>query len=159
MLILPAAFLYQKRYEIVGKFYQTGTYLNERTDLYKFGPVWTPEQHSNLLDYLKSNDKVYTIMKYDEFITEQMGEATPILPDGSCPHLLQLPSRNLTFCSFAQRADVGKHYVTFGGRSGLRESMITMNSRQLFFTKYVKADWDSPLWAPLLRSKAYQDAS
>jgi len=58
-----------------------------------------------------------------------MGEATPIGEDGSCSSPLLIPSANHTFCSFVQRADVGRHYISFGGRSGLRENPEKLNQR------------------------------
>ena len=88
-----------------------------------------------------------------------MGEATPIGEDGSCPSPLLIPSANHTFCSFAQRADVGRHYISFGGRSGLRENPEKLNQRQLFFTRYFQTNWSSPLFAPLFRSEAYLKAT
>ena len=53
---------------------------------------------------------------------EDIGEAVPFGPDGKCPHRFLVPNKDSTKCVLPSRIDVAKHYFTFGGRSGLKES-------------------------------------
>lgn len=47
---------------------------------------------------------------------EHIGEAVPIEADGSCAHPYLAPNVNRTHCILPQRIDVGKHFITTGGK-------------------------------------------
>jgi hypothetical protein len=67
--------------------------------------------------------KVYEPASRDLTSTvEDIGEAVPFGPDGKCPHRFLVPNKDSTKCVLPSRIDVAKHYFTFGGRSGLKES-------------------------------------
>jgi hypothetical protein len=40
-----------------------------------------------------------------------------------------VPNKDNTKCILPSRIDVAKHYLTFGGRSGLKESYESLTSR------------------------------
>jgi hypothetical protein len=62
-------------------------------------------------------------------INEDIGEARPMNKDGSCPHHFLVPNRNNTICVLPSRIDIAKHYFTYGGRTGLKESYEDLSSR------------------------------
>lgn len=68
---------------------------------------------------------------------EHIGEAMPVLPDGSCEHPYLVPNANGTLCILPSRLDIGRHYMITGGRKSLKEPYGSLVSRILGFSKYV----------------------
>ncbi len=82
----------------------------------------------------------------------------PLSADGTCPIFL-VPNKDSTKCVLPSRIDVAKHYLTFGGRDGLKESYESLVSRLQVFTGFLFKDLNDPVLAPLFKSESYRNAS
>mmetsp|Transcript_1129 Transcript_1129/g.699 ORF Transcript_1129/g.699 Transcript_1129/m.699 type:complete len:436 (+) Transcript_1129:43-1350(+) len=71
---------------------------------------------------------------------EHIGEAQPILPDGTCAHPLLFPDMGKTSCILPQRIDIGKHYVLTGGLDGVKEKVSEGIDRLSSFARYTIND-------------------
>ena len=68
---------------------------------------------------------------------EHIGEAQPVNPTtGRCDHPLLVHTKDKTQCIFANRIDIGKHWIMYGGVDSLKATYESMISRVLSFGVY-----------------------
>lgn len=80
-------------------------------------------------------------------------------PDGTCPHQFLVPNKGNTMCVLPSRIDIAKHFFTFGGRTGLKETYESLASRLQVFTGFLFKDLNDPALAPLFKSDSYIKAA
>ena len=72
---------------------------------------------------------------------EDIGEGTPVHPDGSCNHPFLVPNMKRTQCVLPGRIDVGKHFILSGGCDGIRENFNQMIHRLSFTFIHNNIHW------------------
>ena len=93
--------LYTNRHALWRKAFYPQSLVPERNDNYQIKNIWTPKEAEDLLQMLKDK-KVFGYGGLEQTdISEHMGEAVPINPDGSCSHHLLIPNKDRTLCVLA----------------------------------------------------------
>ena len=94
---------------------------------------------------------------------DDIGESTPLLPDGRCAHGYMVPDRTNTKCVFPARLDIGRHYILSGGRGGLKEPYEKLVSRMSSFNKFLFTEDrslnDMPELDTLFESEGYKTSA
>jgi hypothetical protein len=90
--------LYPVRHELLRNVIYPQELVPERNDYYRIKNIWTPEQAEKLLEVVKAQGSYETAARDQTSVAEEIGEATPINPDGSCPHHFLVPNKNNTKC-------------------------------------------------------------
>lgn len=90
---------------------------------------------------------------------EHIGDAQPILENGQCEHMVQVADSKGENCIFAQRVDVGRHFVMTGGPDAVREPYEQMVSRVSSFARYMFNVKEYPVVDKLFSSDKFQEAA
>ncbi|KAE9554302.1 hypothetical protein FO519_002473 [Halicephalobus sp. NKZ332] len=68
---------------------------------------------------------------------EHIGEAEPILANGSCRSSFLIPSKDRKECVLPSRFDIAYHFMKYGGIDGLKEKYEMLATRMLTFGRYI----------------------
>jgi hypothetical protein len=91
---------------------------------------------------------------------EDIGEAQPLRPDGTCEHPFLIPNVNRTMCCLPQRIDIVRHFVLTGGVDGAREPYESLIERVSSFGKYIAGNLARyPVVEDLFQSENFQSAA
>lgn len=121
--------------------------------------IWTQQEVDELLSMVEGFDEIPSTTKDQTYAIEEIGEAEPITKDGSCENHFLIPNKDATKCVLPGRFDVASHYLTFGGKAGLKEAYDDLVSRMLSFNKFF-FDYDEgmrklPSLKSLFNAKGY----
>eukprot|EP00049_Salpingoeca_infusionum_P012152 m.219434 g.219434 ORF g.219434 m.219434 type:complete len:481 (+) comp15111_c0_seq1:381-1823(+) len=96
--------------------------------------IWNEEEVQQLIKWMHDASDYPSTVTDSTSKIEDVGEAVPF--NGSCPHPLMVPNREKTMCTFAARADIGRHYIQTGGFSAIREPYPNLVNRMMSFSRF-----------------------
>eukprot|EP00056_Hartaetosiga_gracilis_P004595 m.76446 g.76446 ORF g.76446 m.76446 type:complete len:450 (-) comp11881_c0_seq1:53-1402(-) len=99
--------------------------------------IWTQQELDEIADSIRNSYKEFpNTVKDVTSALESVGEELP-MENGKCTNPLMVPSLDGAQCVFAQRMDIGRHYIMTGGNDALKELYPTLVSRIMSFSKFI----------------------
>uniref|UniRef100_A0A914EA31 Uncharacterized protein n=1 Tax=Acrobeloides nanus TaxID=290746 RepID=A0A914EA31_9BILA len=90
---------------------------------------------------------------------EDVGEAIPISPDGTCSESFLVPNIERTKCILPSRFDVARHFMLYGGLEGLKENFTLLSTRIQSFGRYMFDLKEFPVAKNLFLSEKFVKAA
>jgi hypothetical protein len=123
--------------------------------------IWSEQELDTLSTLWQNLTSFQTMREETTSRLSHIGEATPPLPDGSCPHPYLIPRRQANrtdassgvLCILPERIDVAHHHFLSGGVTGRKERFEGLVPRLLAFQKiFHTVTDDASAASPAIRS-------
>uniref|UniRef100_A0A914E875 Uncharacterized protein n=1 Tax=Acrobeloides nanus TaxID=290746 RepID=A0A914E875_9BILA len=124
----------------------------------------TEETRIELVELVKSMQIFKTLNKDTVPVNrtyKNVGEAMPILEDGTCSEPFFIPTLDGTQCILPGRYEMNRHWMKYGGLEGLKETYEELTSRIKFFmyARYVFDIKNHPVVKSLFYSEKFIKAA
>jgi hypothetical protein len=100
-----------------------------------------------------------TVFQFYKTLHEHIGEAEAIESDGSCSNPYLIPSNDKKSCVLPGRIDVARHFMLYGGVSGLKERYEDSTSRLQSFGRYMFNLTEYPIVQQLFDSELFKSSA